>query len=85
MGPLEAALASMNDNSVIQESLARPNRRAFKVSETAELLGISPTTVRRLIGRGALRPCRATRHVLIPSQEIDRFLDVRGKEECSHE
>lgn len=54
-----------------------PERRAFKVSESAEILGISEKSVRRLIDRGVLRPCRELRHVLIPAAEIDRFLAVR--------
>lgn len=50
-------------------------RLAFSVRETAEMLGISEKTVRRLIRRGLLRPSRALRHLLIPKKEIERFLE----------
>jgi excisionase family DNA binding protein len=50
-------------------------RLAFSVRETAEMLGISEKTVRRLISRGLLRPSRALRHLLIPKKEIERFLE----------
>lgn len=49
-------------------------RRAYKIHEVAEILGIKPITVRRLIDRGLIRPCRALRHVLVDSDEINRFL-----------
>ena len=49
-------------------------REAMKVAEAAEALGVSQTTVRRLIRRGSLRPCRALRHVLIPVSEVRRLL-----------
>ena len=48
---------------------------AFSVQETAELLGVSSKSVRRLIARGLLRPSKALRHKLIPKKEIERFLD----------
>jgi excisionase family DNA binding protein len=50
------------------------NRKAFSIKETGMLLGISQSSVRRLIKRGLLRPNRALRHLLIPASEIDRFL-----------
>ena len=53
---------------------ALPQRLAFTISETAALLGISEKSVRRLILRGLIRPCRALRHLLIPRKEIERFL-----------
>ena len=52
-----------------------PLRLAFSVKETAEILGISEKTVRRLISRGLLRASRALRHLLIAKKEIERFLD----------
>jgi len=35
---------------------------------------ICDKSVRRLILRGLIRPSRALRHVLIPKDEIERFL-----------
>lgn len=49
-------------------------RMAFSVGETAEILGVSDKTVRRLIDRKLLRASRALRHLLIPKKEIERFL-----------
>ena len=49
-------------------------RLAYSIKETADALGVSPISVRRLINRGLLRPNRALRHLLIPAGEIDRFL-----------
>jgi hypothetical protein len=36
--------------------------------------GLSIPTMHRLIKRGLLRPNRATRHLLFPLSELDRFL-----------
>jgi excisionase family DNA binding protein len=58
-----------------QPMTAAPLRLAFSVKETAEILGVSEKTVRRLISRGLLRSSRALRHLLIPKKEIERFLD----------
>ncbi|MCC6235290.1 MAG: helix-turn-helix domain-containing protein [Verrucomicrobiales bacterium] len=49
---------------------------AYSVRETAELLGVSEKTIRRLIYRKLLRASRALRHILIPRTEIDRFLKL---------
>jgi excisionase family DNA binding protein len=49
-------------------------RLAFSVQETAEMLGVSEKTVRRLIKRRLLHPSNALRHLLIPKKEIERFL-----------
>jgi excisionase family DNA binding protein len=50
-------------------------KRAFKVSEAAALLGIQPVSIRRLIARGDLTPCRVLRHLLISEKEIERLLN----------
>jgi excisionase family DNA binding protein len=52
----------------------RPLRRAYKIKEAAEILGVKPLSVRRAIARGVLKPCRVFRHVLIPADEIERLL-----------
>jgi DNA-directed RNA polymerase specialized sigma24 family protein len=49
-------------------------RKALKITETADTLGVNPASIRRAIQRGMLRPCRAFRHVLISVEEIERFL-----------
>jgi excisionase family DNA binding protein len=53
---------------------SQPGRLAYSVQETARMLGVCDKSVRRLILRGLIRPSRALRHILIPSDEIDRFL-----------
>ena len=48
---------------------------AYKLKPAAEYLGgLSVPTMHRLIQRGLLKPCRATRHLLFPKKELDRFL-----------
>jgi Helix-turn-helix domain len=48
---------------------------ALKLKDAARYLGgVSTITVRRLIDRGLIKPCRALRHLLIPVGELDRFL-----------
>jgi len=49
-------------------------RRAYKLREAAAMLGIKEISLRRLIARGKLRPCRALRHLLLSEQELQRFL-----------
>ena len=49
-------------------------RRAYSLKETASTLGISESSVRRLIARGKLRPSRLLRHLMVPVEEIDRLL-----------
>ena len=49
-------------------------RMAFSIQETAQILGVSDKTVRRLLDRKLLRASRAIRHYLIPKKEIERFL-----------
>lgn len=49
-------------------------RKALKLREAAQVLGVSTKTVRRLIDRNKLRAVRVLRHLLIPITEIDRFL-----------
>lgn len=48
---------------------------ALKLRQAREYLGgLSVPTMHRLIKRGLLRPNRATRHLLFPLVELDRFL-----------
>jgi len=52
----------------------QPSRLAYSVQETAQMLGVCDKSVRRLILRGLIRPSRALRHLLIPKDELARFL-----------
>jgi excisionase family DNA binding protein len=49
-------------------------RGALKIKGAAQYLDCSVITVRRLIERGLIKPNRATRHLLVPISELDRFL-----------
>ena len=49
-------------------------RLAYTTNETAEMLGLSPKTVYRLIERGLLKSVGALRHKRITRAEIDRIL-----------
>ena len=59
---------------MINEPILDEKRRAYTLKETAALLGISYITAWRLVKRGKLRSSNALRTMLIPSEEIDRFL-----------
>jgi excisionase family DNA binding protein len=48
---------------------------AFKLGPACRYAGkISQMTMRRLIDRGEIKPCRNLRHLLIPKAELDRWL-----------
>ena len=49
-------------------------RLAYSIGEVAEMLNLSEKTIRRLISRNLLKPLRATRHIRISRQELERFL-----------
>jgi hypothetical protein len=52
-----------------------PVQGALKLREARQYLGgLSVPTMHRLIKRGLLKPCRATRHLLFQISELDRFL-----------
>ena len=50
-----------------------PQRRAYPINETAVLLGISRSSVYRLINEGELRAIYLGGRRLVPSDEIDRI------------
>lgn len=56
--------------------LAINGRKALRVSEVAEALGLSTKTVRRMISDRSLRAVRVGRSVLVPADEIDRLLST---------
>lgn len=47
---------------------------ALSRAEAAQVLGVSPISLDRLVKRGLLRPSRATRRPLFPVWELERFL-----------
>jgi excisionase family DNA binding protein len=61
---------------LLQTSGAEPERLAYSVKESADLLGIDYFSVYRLIQRGKLRACRALRgKLLVPRTELLRLLN----------
>jgi excisionase family DNA binding protein len=42
------------------------------IGRTAETLGVSKDTIRRLVFKGEIRAVRVARRVMIPQSEIDR-------------
>lgn len=53
-----------------------PSRLTLKVGEAASVLGVSTSTVRRLIARGFLKPLRQLRHLLIPVDQVNALVAV---------
>ena len=49
--------------------------KLLSVQAAAELLSISPWTVRSYIKQGKLRPVRIGRRVLLQQEEIQRFVE----------
>ena len=49
-------------------------RLAYNVTEAAALLGVSPSSVRRLVQRGRLRRVPGFRHLLIPASELHKLV-----------
>ena len=44
------------------------------ISEAANYLRVSERQVRRFIGRGFFKPCKAIRKVLIPWKQLENFV-----------
>jgi excisionase family DNA binding protein len=53
-------------------------RHTYSVKEVAAILGVTSTTVYRLIARRKLKALAGIRHKRIPDSEVDRFLDGSG-------
>jgi hypothetical protein len=66
------------ENKSALTSTAEPGKAptgALKLQQARQYLGgLSVPTMHRLVKRGLLRPNRATRHLLFPLVELERFL-----------
>jgi predicted DNA-binding protein (UPF0251 family) len=51
-------------------------RLSYNTEETCEALGISRTSLWRLVERDLIKPSRALRTLLFSRAEIERFLEV---------
>ena len=63
----------------IQDHMNEPQNKTMKLAltrvEAAAALGFkNPITIDRLVKRGLLKPCRATRRPLFSVEELQRFL-----------
>lgn len=54
-------------------------RLSLSVEESARLLGLSPTTIRRLSARGVLKPLRHLRHLQIPASQLIQLTGGDGQ------
>lgn len=50
------------------------NRKTYKVNEVVQLLGISRTTIYKLIGQGRLRRIKLGASTLIAADSVDALL-----------
>jgi excisionase family DNA binding protein len=50
-----------------------PPRVAYRISETAERVGVHPDTVRSWIAAGEMRAVRIGRTLLVPAAELERL------------
>lgn len=61
----------------VNSPASEPERLAYSVKESADLLGVDYFSVYRLIQRGKLKACRALRgKLLVPRSELLRLLKV---------
>jgi excisionase family DNA binding protein len=83
--PVESLSSSQNSLITEAEPAGKKKRRynsmanppqpgAFKLKPAATYLSVSEPTLRRLVGRGLIKPNRALRHLLFTKSELDRFL-----------
>ena len=63
---MEAKLSQRDDDS-------SRTRNWLRLSEAAELLNVSPKTVRRYLDRKLLRKSAASRHILIPAEDVEKL------------
>ncbi len=65
----------MNEQTTSKTAAPPVEQGAYKLPGACQYVGgISEISMRRLIQRGLIKPCRGLRHILIPKSELDRFL-----------
>ena len=68
---------------MIQEIDDRIPRVVYTIEEAAQVLTVSPRTIRRVIGRGELRPLYIGRAVRIPVIVLEEYVRVRAFPQAS--
>ena len=62
------------------------NRKAYKIHELAQALGIGKTTIHKLLREGELQKVKLGRSTLIPADSIDALLQRNaghvGAQQC---
>lgn len=75
-----AVLAAIQDLAEritrLERAARQPERRAFKRSEVAAMLGVDVKTVTGWIGSGRLKAVSGGAFYIIPAVELDRFLSA---------
>lgn len=66
---LEDAIASLTKQP--------PERTWFDVQGASQYLGISPSSLRRLIARGLIKKCVGIRHVRVHREELEKYYRQR--------
>lgn len=61
-------------NGELRTVQVKPARLAYNLTECAAQLGISESSVRRLIQRGRLRRVQGFRHILVPASELQKLV-----------
>jgi excisionase family DNA binding protein len=56
------------------ESQHYPASKFMTIDEAAAALNVSTKTIRRLIQRRLLRACKAVRKILIPTVDVESFI-----------
>lgn len=57
------------------EELRKLDRMALRISEAAELLGISPDTVKRMVTDGQIPSVKLRGAVRIPRKQLEEWID----------
>ncbi len=71
----------MLDRTSPREELAQPTPAALDYRAAAAYLSVSPTTLRRAVDAGRLRPTRLGRRVLFRVADLEEFLAAAAGEE----
>ena len=72
---VQAPLVTKRKQRRSYDSMASPPQpAAYKLKPAATYLSISELSLRRLVGRGLIKPNRALRHLIFSRAELDRFL-----------